>query len=183
MAANWNALIKMATGGRNSLDDVMRDMFDEAQKQGRRELNVAVINEHIRRYLGQDVISHISNYIEQGQTILPASNALGPCAMMGAIGVASFELGFDLDALVSKKIIANVKRESAAYRAGLRDGQAVARRKPIYLGDPDKEIEITVKEGEQEKTIRFYPASPNRTRVPQFRLRPGLNDQQKAGCI
>jgi hypothetical protein len=52
----------------------------------------------------------------------------------------------------------------------------IVRRKPIHLGDPTKEVEITVRDGEAERTITYLPAARTGRLVPQLRFRDA------AGC-
>ena len=54
-----------------------------------------------------------------------------------------------------------------------RDGQTVVRRKPVYLNDATKEIEITIQDGAGERTITYLPASRTPRMVPQVRARAG----------
>jgi predicted metalloprotease with PDZ domain len=182
LAMNWNALIRSHTAGRNSLDDAMREMFRAAQ--GRKpELTAELISEYITRFAGRDVMPDVQRHIENGETIVPDRNALGSHVEIETVNVAPFELGFDLEMLRKDKVINGVKETSAAYRAGLRNGQVVVKRMPIYIGDITKPVELTVKDGEGERVIRFYPASQNTISVPQFKLRPGLNDTGRAETL
>lgn len=182
LATNWNALIRAASGGRHSLDDVMLAMFDAA-RGGRPELTAEVIGEHVRRLAGRDVTADIKRHVEAGELIAPAADAFGPHVELEVVEVAPFELGLDLETLRRDKIIAGVKEDSAAHRAGLRDGQVVVRRLPIHLGDATKPVEITIKEGAGERTIKFYPASANTVGVPRYKLRPGSGDAGRAETL
>lgn len=182
LAAEWNAAIKRKSG-RSSLDDVMRDLFRTGRKQKGFELSETSINESIKPYLGQEVLPQITKHIEQGELIVPDREALGPCAQLESTAIGEFEAGFDLGTLRAKNIIAGVKPESAAYQAGLRDGQVVIRRTIPSLDDPAKPIELTIKDGEQQKTISYLPASRNKKMIPQFRLKAELTSEQRARCL
>ncbi len=82
-----------------------------------------------------------------------------------------WELAFDLESLVQKKVIAGVVKGSAAERAGLRDGQTLVQRKPIHLNDPTKPVEITVKDGDVERSITYVPTAAKGPIVAQYRKR------------
>ncbi len=71
---------------------------------------------------------------------------------------------------MKKKTIANVRRDSAAYEAGLRDGQTVTGGISIYFGDTSREIELKVKDEHGEKTVKYLPVARERVSVPQFKL-------------
>lgn len=182
LASNWNTLIRSATNDRHSLDDVMLDLL-AAARQKKQELSAELINKHVSRYAGRDVMPDIQRYIEKGELITPDSNALGPHVELEMKEAQVFELGFDLETLRTKKVIAGVKENSAAYRAGLREGQIVVRRLPIEIGAPTKAVELTIKEGEGERTIRYYPASQSTIQMPAYRLRSGVGNIDRANNL
>ncbi len=182
LAANWNALIRKATNNKHSLDDVMLELLQASQK-GKRELSAVVINDHLRRYVGRDLLPEMLRYIDQGELIVPDRGAFGPHLSLKIEEFAQFELGLDLEMLVVNKVISGVKEDSAAYRAGLRDDQVFLRRLPIYVGDPKKPVEITIQDGEEERTIKYFPASDQRVSVPQYRLPIGMTDEQRTATL
>ena len=82
-----------------------------------------------------------------------------------------FELGFDFDRFVKERVVAGVDHKSAAYVAGLRDGQRRTGGVSVYFGDTTREIELKVKDDAGEKTVKFLPVANERLRVPQYRLK------------
>lgn len=179
LAANWDALIRTNSGGKYSLDDVMAGFY-RATNLG--ELNPETISAAVQRYANEDVLPELKRVIDGGELIVPRANLFGDCAPMTMVEMGEYELGFDLEALRAKMQIQQVLPDSAAYRAGLRDGQAVTNRPAFQTGDASKEIELTVKEGTKEKTIRFFPTRNDKTSVPQFKLPANRNARQKATC-
>jgi len=182
LAAAWDAEIKRKSSGKQSLDDAMRDLHRAGRKQKGFEISEETINEFVRRYTGVDMSPQIAKYIDRGELIAPAPDSIGPCAQLESASAGEYELGFDLDALRTKAVIAGVKPGSAAHEAGLRDGQKVPRRS-IYAGDPTKPVELTIKDGDQEKVIKFLPVSRNQKMVLQFKLKAGLSEPQRAACL
>lgn len=172
LATAWDARIRKATNGAKSLDDVLRDMFAAWKRDPNYEVTADVVDSFVSRYTGASVRDDVRRFIEMGETIDPVDDLLGPCARREEAEIATFDLGFDLDALKTKKEIADVRPDSAAYAAGVRNGQSIVRRKPIYLNDPTHEVEITIKDGDGERTITYYPKSPHGPKVPQYRLEP-----------
>lgn len=183
LAANLNAGIKRTTNGKYSLDDVMRDLYNEFKKDNQREIYAPAIAERIKFYTGQDIMPDIKRYIDEGETITPDKDALGSCVEQQIYEVPVFELGFDLDALRTKKTIEGIKQESAAFKAGLRDGQTVIKNSAIFFGDSTKRIEITVKENGKQKIISFYPAGTNKIRLPQYAVKEHLSDKEYTQCV
>jgi predicted metalloprotease with PDZ domain len=145
------------------------------------ELSAATISAAVQRYAKEEVLPDLQRFIDRGELLVPHSKLFGDCAVLATVEVADFELGFALDILQTKRQIQGVTPHSAAYRAGLRDGQLVTRQMPIAVGEAGREIELTVREGGREKTIRFFPASNDKTPVPQFQL-PSRPAEQKAKC-
>lgn len=167
LAMKWDAMIRRATNGRNSFDDVMHDLFADAKRSPERQLTAERIDELVRRYAGEGVMADVERYVVAGEMIPPDPNGLGDGYRIEEVEIHSFDLGLDLDTLVKQKQIAGVKPDGAAFAAGLRDGQTVVRRKPIYVGDATKPVEITIKDGDAETTITYLPAGPG-VKVPQY---------------
>ena len=182
LATNWNALIRNASGGKNSLDDVMLDLFKDA-KADKPEITQELIDRYVSRYAGRSILPDIRQYVENGKLIVPDKDAFGSYVQMELVEERLFEPGLDLETLVTKKIIAGVKEDSTAYLAGLRDGQTVVRRLPIYVGDATKPIEITIKDGESEKTIKYFPASRKTFGIPQYKLKSGITEKERAEVL
>ena len=84
-------------------------------------------------------------------------------------GIPPFELGFDREALVSQHIVSGVKAGSAAFQAGLRDGQQVTGTS-VYSNDVSKPVKLTVRTDDGRKTIEYYPRGPSLGQVPQYHL-------------
>jgi predicted metalloprotease with PDZ domain len=168
LAMRWDTMIRQATGGRNTLDDVMRDLFDEAKRDQGRLLTAEVLDRHVRLYASVGVMDDVKRHFLAGETIPPDPGGLGDGYMVREVELPPFDLGFDLETLKAKKEIAGVRPDSAAYAAGLRDGQTIVRRKPIYVGDATKEVEITVNDGDKETTIVYLPAGRGGPKVMQY---------------
>jgi predicted metalloprotease with PDZ domain len=179
LAANWDALIRTNSGGKHSLDDVMLEFYRAGTSA---ELTAETIAAAVQRYAKADVLPEVKRIIDSGELLVPHGKLFGDCATLTTVEVADFELGFDLDALQAKMRMQGVLPNSAAYRAGLRDGQVVIKRLPFAIGEAGREVELTVKDGGNEKTIRFLPASNAKTQVPQFKLPNLRNAEQKAKC-
>ncbi len=171
IAMTWDAEIRSATGGKRSLDDFMRAVRARAQSTANFEVSNESLAALARDELGRDPSPDLEHYAVKGELIAPPPAGLGPAYELVPVEIATFELGVDLDAIVKKKLITDVKVESAAYDAGLRDGQTIVRRKPIHVGDASQPVEITVQDGAAEKTITYLPRSRATISVPQYRKR------------
>jgi predicted metalloprotease with PDZ domain len=81
LAHNWNALIRLATNGKHSLDDAMRDLLKAGRKKGA-VLSADTIGSTVRRYLKEGIEKDVQKYIENGLTIEPRNDILGSCLEM-----------------------------------------------------------------------------------------------------
>ena len=91
LALRWNALIRDATGGRHSLDDVMYDLRRNASRSAllRPDQAVAAL---IRQYAKHDISADVDRYIIGGETIPLSANALGPDVALRKTTVGQYYL-------------------------------------------------------------------------------------------
>jgi predicted metalloprotease with PDZ domain len=167
LAHNWNGLIRAATGGRFSLDNVMLDLLEAAEGKGV-VVSAGNINKLIRRYLPRGVREEIKQHIDNGVLIPPHEAALGPCVELKAVDMRLFDLGFDYEASISRGMISGLREGSNAHRAGLRNDDRIAAR-TIFPGDSTKAVKIRVKAPGGERLVRFWPLG-DKIRVPQYEL-------------
>jgi predicted metalloprotease with PDZ domain len=183
LATEWNAQIRQVSAGKLSIDNVMHDLADaarEARGSALTELTPQRLNSVLRPYTGSDALALIDKHIGQGVLIEPRENWFGPFIKLVWQDIPVWELGLDMNRLRNQKIIAAVVPGSAAYRAGLRNGQQLLRRLPILIDDTSKYVEMTVKDGDGERTIRYLPLSTsNIVRVPQFRVPASMSASER----
>lgn len=171
LAMRWDARIRARSGGKSSLDAVMLKLFEDAKRDRQRVVTNALIAGLIEPLAGGNVMAEITAHVTNGETIEPAPDGAGPGYELVRVEILPFELGFDLDALLQKKVIAGVVPGSAAERAGLRNGQTLVQRKPIHITDPTKPVEMTVKDGDVERSITYLPTAAKGPIVAQYRKR------------
>lgn len=181
LALEWNAQIREASGGRQSFDDVI---FALEKRAGGKQapLNAQRFDEVLARFTGRSAAPEIVRLVDKGELIVPRAAWLGPGVTLEQVPMPAFELGIDRAALLQKKI-AGVAPDSAAWRAGLRDGQTVVRRKGYAFNKPDQIIEITIADGDGEKTIRYEPKANAAVPVPQFRLPADLSAEGRTAIM
>ncbi len=179
LAARLDREIGVASQGKYSLDDVMRDLY-VSDKPGR-IIDAAVLDLHISRRLGRSYIPEISRYIDQGETLEPDRDDLGRCFERRDIKVRAYEPGFDIGASVEAKKVIGVIDNGPAYRAGLRNNMLL-RGWSIYNGDTSKEIELSGLADDKPLEIKFLPVGDMEFAVPQFALKSGLDKGMLARC-
>ncbi|MCI0388413.1 MAG: hypothetical protein MOB07_06560 [Acidobacteria bacterium] len=179
LALNWNTQIWDASKGKRSLDDAMRELLRRGQKK-RLVLSTKEIASVILAVSGIDVSGQIDEAISRGTTIQPAGNASGPCATVTMQTLPVFEAGFDLDESFRSKVFTKVNPKSAAYAAGIRDGQK-------WVGggmtiDPTVSAEFEIEDSAGRRRVTFYPAAAEGLVVPQFTIAQRRSDNH-SNCL
>ena len=174
LALNWNTRISDATEGRRTLDDAMRELLREA-RSNKSPLTASEIATAIERVGGGDVSREINGVMNRGILVELAPGALPGCATKTTEYLASFDPGFDLDSLGRSKVITGVRSNSAAYMAGLRDGQKVFG--IDITRDPNVMSKLEVEDRSGRRKIEFYPAAPVSTPIPQLAIVPRFSDR------
>lgn len=179
LAYNWNTLIKARSGNKYSLDDVMRSLFKTSRQKGF-VLSEKYIDDALRLFLKKGVLSDIEKYIENGDSIAPLQVILGDCFEREVLEIAPFDAGFDIEATLNGRVFKGVRDDSNAYQSGIRNGQK-------WIGggmerDPKVLAEFIVEESGIQKTIKYYPAGNNKTRVPQYKYKIQRSSQETGNC-
>jgi predicted metalloprotease with PDZ domain len=156
LALIWDAVIRKHSDGKASLDDAMR-LLRQRARQSEQILTDEALGKFFGEFIGTNATSDIHDYIGSGHTIPLPRESIGGCVYVVQKPAFTFEIGFDIDALYSAGIIKNVKPASAAYEAGLRDGQIVLRNSTINPNDPNQAVEIDVATMGGKKTVHYLP--------------------------
>jgi len=144
-----------ASKGTISLDTIILSL--QAQKKSGKELTPEVWKQAIEAELGASGAREFESVILQGELVVPASDALGPCFERQALPMATFELGFDehqsLD--TQPRTIQGLVRGSAAEKTGLQNGDHVLALDPVNIDDLRSDV---------AKQIHLQITSPNQER-------------------
>lgn len=169
-ATNLDAEIRSRSAGKMSLDKVMLDLFEEL-KGSKKELSFESLSAAFSRYLGRNAMPLIKKFIIDGETIAPHGDALGESITVQAVEVPVFELGLDFDKFAKERVVSGVASGSSAYEAGLRNGQMREGGVSIFFGDISREVLLTVNDGGEVKTVKYFPVSKNAPRIPLYKLK------------
>lgn len=178
LAHHWNAVIRRTSGGKHGFEDVLRDLR-AASKDGT-SISQSTLTKVLSRYLPADVRETATAYLS-GTRLIPADkNALGPGVDLISVEVAPFEEGYDFAIAAAKKMVAGVKENSNAYRAGLRNGQQIVDEDIVY-NRPGRLAKITVKDAAgAQQVVSYYPAGP-KVFVPQYKVTSGFQQNPRRG--
>jgi predicted metalloprotease with PDZ domain len=170
-AANLNAQIRKASAGKYSLDEPMRELFASSREGRQQELSIETLARVFARYLGTDPTTLMRRQLRDGELVVPDPEAMGSAVMMETADIPVFELGFDFERLAKDRVITGVPLNSAAYEAGLRNGQTRSGSVSVFFGDTTREILLTVTDAQGEKTVRYLPVAKKRAPIPQFKIK------------
>jgi predicted metalloprotease with PDZ domain len=158
-AADVDAAVRAKSGGKRSLDDLVLGLLEKARALGH-DGNTAPLPTDTWRNLvgaelGPEAQARFDAVIGRGEPFTPPAGAYGPCFKAVKKQIPRWELGFTWKSLVDSKIQGLV-RNSAAERAGLREGDVLVSRKAT-LGATEQPVDLVVKRGDTEKKVSFFP--------------------------
>ncbi|WP_115720122.1 M61 metallopeptidase family protein [Gallaecimonas mangrovi] len=181
------ALYFMVTDGRlraksankNNLDKVLRQFMDNyrAGKPALAKDWLALLGQ----YLDKSTVEKDYQTMLTGQgTLVPPEQSFGPCFTRVKQQMPLFELGFDISSLMhNPKIIKGLNPDSAAAKAGLRNGDVVTN--PIGLDEsqahPSHTMTLVVNRAGKTLNIRFKPEG-KLTEGYQWQARKGAKGDQ-----
>jgi hypothetical protein len=171
LALRLDAAIREATLGRRSLDDLLRALL--FADGGRAPLVTdSLLADAFAREIGTERARHEIDAARAGGLLQVPAAVIGACARARVEQRPRWEPGFDVEATLATRRAQGVRAGSAAERAGLRDGMAIAGAS-IWRGDATRAIELRVRADSAERKISFYPASEVTVPVEVLAVPPG----------
>lgn len=175
--ALWlDAQIRKHSRNKKSLDDLMSGLKDDTTKEPTRPFTTKRILSDADRYLGHRERHQLRDLVERGGTVPVPDFPFARSVCRSVDEVPTFDLGFDRETLLSKKTVANLRPNSAAFKAGLREGQEILGMS-IYWDDVKKPVHLKVHSGDGEQIIEYFPRGKS-VLIPQYHLEnaDGAND-------
>jgi predicted metalloprotease with PDZ domain len=162
-------LLQSSSNKKSSLDQLLFDALARAKTGA--EFNDAAFVELVKKNSGKDISASHDEWINKGGLIeLPAATAMiiDSSFTVQPQPMGAFDLGFDFDASVKAKKVTGIKENSAAYTAGLRDGQKM-KGWSVQLSNINVPAVITIAdENGKENKISYLPQSAEKISVPQL---------------
>jgi predicted metalloprotease with PDZ domain len=164
--------IRRAHGGRASLDDLMREMVAEA-RAGAPDYDTEAVLARIARWAGEDTAAAVRALVVDGADAVLPPGTWAPWVEVTTRESHEYELGFDREASFASGLVSGLREGSAAWKAGVRDGQHV-RGLSLPGRDPEVSVALTIRDDDGERTLSWRPAGAPLT-LPCLRLaQPGL---------
>lgn len=143
--------IRKASGGKRSLDDLIREMV--RRRRAGETVPEAGWVDLLVKHLGEDG-RRIHADMLAGKLMLPDSDAFGPCFTRTTAKFRRFDLGFEPKSLVGDvKTIRGLTPDSEAAKAGLRNGDVVTYSVAMDSVQGDQTRTLTLKVTRDGKTF------------------------------
>jgi hypothetical protein len=164
-----DALIRKSSAGAASLDDVALDLLHKRN-------NGEIVQQKewiasVKQFLGETKAKQMLSAMLNGElVILPPDTLEGYRGL--CVGKEPFDLGFSVPSFFSKRVVEDVVKGSRADEAGVKDGDRIvsATRLWLIMEDFDKLMELTLKRGEENISIKYWPRGQEKVDCWQFVL-------------
>jgi predicted metalloprotease with PDZ domain len=150
-----DATITRESHDTHSLDDVMFEMIRTHDQP----LTQARIFQTIGRYLSPEAQSALEAAVTNHAALAAPNHppSVIGCARPSLVEVPTFDLGFDFAASRAAGQVIGVRADSAAYAAGLREGQILTGRTSVANNDPQRAALIGMRDDAGERVVEFFP--------------------------
>ena len=168
IVALWlDAQIREQSKNKLSLDAVMLTLARQGTENPLVELSSERVLRVAGKYLNRTSRKTLLRLVEEGASVPIPDFPKNPCIRLATEELPLFDLGFDGDVLRSKKLVAGVREDSEAFKAGVRDGQEVLG-VSVNWGDVSKPVRLTVRAVSGQLRIEYFPKGKT-VSVPQYR--------------
>lgn len=161
--------IRQDSKEKKTLKDAMQTMLKICKKE-KVQMSDGLFIDVMNRYLKNSIQPDFEKYIIEGNMIPLENWMLGNNTIVKDEAVDIFDIGFDFEKSQQARKVVGVKEDSAAYNAGIRNGQLI-RGYGIYNGEMNQEAEIVVDVNGETKSIKYFPKGKSEEKIPQFYLK------------
>jgi predicted metalloprotease with PDZ domain len=159
--------IRQVSGGKKSLDDLMRELFKRAREKDERITTENLIAT-IESFTDTAFAAEVAACVEKGGEVPLPKTVTEPALKLTMAEQRGEDLGFDFEASRAAKKVTGLREGSAAWQAGLREGQVLkgwSIERSRGDGPPKAKVEVEV-DGER-KAIEYTPVG-EAVEVPRY---------------
>ncbi|PPU68496.1 M61 family metallopeptidase [Xanthomonas pisi] len=174
--ATVNDALRKRSQGRRSLDDLLRALLEIGQQ---REATQADWEALLKAELGDTAVQDFHAFLA-GTAPLPASDAFGPCFRRTSKPLRRYVLGFEPAVLAEpKRVVRGLIADSAAARAGVRNGDEIVRPVPQdgIQGNQTEHLHLRLRRDDNEFDVDYLPRG-EQVDTWQWERVPGVEDAQ-----
>ncbi|WP_293454715.1 hypothetical protein [Phenylobacterium sp.] len=172
-----NGKIRRASGGKRSVDDLIREMV--RRDRGGETLTEAAWLQLVRREIGEDGVA-LHRRMMAGGVIVPASGDYGPCFRRIPAKIRRYELGFTPRTLPDRRAeVTGLVAGSEAEKAGLRNGDVLTMPVITTEGvkrDPLRTLTASVSREGKTFDVTWLPRTGTVFDAWQWERAPGVPD-------
>lgn len=151
--------IRKSSQGQHSLDDLMRDLVRRS-RQEQHEFSVNDLLAEIEHWSDAATAAEIRATALDGARLELPEDVFGPEYRLLPADIPCFELGFDFERTRATKVFTGLVPDSAAARAGLREGDTV-RGFSVAFGQVDTPVVVTVSDNSGSvREVKYLPQGP-----------------------
>lgn len=152
-----NGKIKRASGGKRSIDDLIRAMVQLDREE--KTITEQTWIDLLQKELGDEGPAIHKGMMSGEATLVPESDDYGPCFRRVAVKIPRFDFGFGGQDVTRRSVVENLRPGSNAAKAGLKEGDKVTYTFSTdgALRDPNMMVTMHVTRGDQTLDISYLP--------------------------
>ena len=158
LGLRWHEMAKKK-GIAGGIDRLFKTLVNRG-RTGKFEVSNETIRQTGREQLGPWFASEFDKYVADALEIELPAEALSPGLTGKMTEIHAYEVGFDQARSLKNRRVRGLIPNSAATRAGLREGDELLAWK--LPGDPEIEARLKISRGGNESEIRYYPRGRGR---------------------
>lgn len=151
------AEIRRATGGRRSLDDVVKEM--RRRRVAKQSHGLADWLALVGKEIGPDRAKAQYEHMAAGGLLVPPADLYAPCLRVERHMVRPIQLGFARSSLNDARIVKDLEPGSAAEKAGIRNGDVIVEAEDFNAvrKDQKRTFTLTLRRGNELRTVTYLP--------------------------
>lgn len=171
--------IRRKSKGTRTIDDLIRAMV--ALSRDDKEITEKTWTDMLQKELGDEGPAIHTGMMTGKLRLVPESGDYGPCFRRISVKIPRYDLGFGGPEITGRKVVENLRPDSAAATAGLREGDKVSYQSSTDAAQRDPKMPITmhVTRGDQTFDISYVPRSTTVLRdAYQWERVPGVSEDK-----
>jgi predicted metalloprotease with PDZ domain len=142
--------IRRASGGKRSVDDLVRAMV--ALGRDEKKVSEETWIDFLRKELGEEGPA-VHQAMMSGRKLVPESGDYGPCFRRISAKIARYDLGFGGPEITKRSVVENLRPDSNAAKAGLKEGDRLQYQTSTEGAQRDPNMPLTMQVTRDGKTL------------------------------